>query len=172
MPITKPQLFDHLFRRHQQKLLKFAGQHSNDEVAEDLVQEAYLRLMRQTQIETIDNPCAYLYKITRNLSADYLRHSQVRSRHAGHSDDGIELIADPQPQPETEIDAQLRLQHCLSALNSLPEVYRHVLLLHRLDGLTYNEIGKMLQIPALTVERYAAKALTHCFATAGVDWIK
>lgn len=42
-----------------------------------------------------------------------------------------------------------------------------VFLLERLDGLTYAEIGKSLQIPARTVERYAAKALAHCFAKAG-----
>jgi RNA polymerase sigma factor (sigma-70 family) len=166
MPFATSLVFETLFRRHQQELLKFAGLHSNEEVAEDLVQEAYLRLMRQAQTEKIDNPRAYLYKITRNLSADYLRKGQIRSRY--QDDSGLELdsIADPQPELEIEIEAQDKLQRCLDALDSLPEVYRHVFLLHRIDGMTYSEIGAALKIPARTVERYAAKALAHCFAKA------
>lgn len=169
MPLTKTNPFESLFLDYQPELLKFAGQHSDAEIAEDLVQEAYLRLLRQAQTETIDNPRAYLYKLTRNLSADYLRQGQVRSRY--HDDSGTELehVADPQPEPDAEAEAQILLQRYLDALDSLPEVYRHVFLLHRLDGLTYAEIGKQLAIPARTVERYAAKALAHCFAKARLN---
>lgn len=158
--------YELLFRRYQRELLIFAGQCSNEEVAEDLVQEAYMRLIRQAQTEKIDNPRAYLYKITRNLGTDYLRKGQFHSRH--HSDGEIELeqIATQQPEVDSEVDGQQRLQRCLDALQSLPDVYRHVFLLHRLDGMTYAEIGKALQIPTRTVERYAAKALAHCFAKA------
>jgi RNA polymerase sigma factor (sigma-70 family) len=166
MPFSIILSFELLFRRHQQELLKFAGQHSNEEIAEDVVQEAYLRFIRQAQTEKIENPRAYLYTITRNLSADYLRQGQVRSRH--HDDNAIDLerIATPQPEPDAEIESQHRLQRCLDALDSLPETYRHVFLLHRIDGMTYAEIAKALQIPARTVERYAAKALAHCYAKA------
>ena len=121
------------------------------------MQEAYLRVMRQGQPEKIDNPRDYLYKITRNLSTDYLRQGQIRSRH--HDDSKVELdqLTNQQPEVDAEIEAQQRLQCCLNALESLPVVYRHVFLLHRIDGMTYAEIGKALQIPARTVERYAAK---------------
>jgi RNA polymerase sigma factor (sigma-70 family) len=156
--------FDLIFRRHQQELLRFAGQYSNEDVAEDLVQEAYLRLIRQAQTETIENPRAYLYKVTRNLSADYLRQGLVRSRHQDDSQIEIEQIPNEFPGVDTELEAVERLQRCLAALESLPVVVRHVFLLHCIDGMTYAEIGKALGIPARTVERYAAKALAHCFA--------
>jgi RNA polymerase sigma factor (sigma-70 family) len=158
--------FERLFRLYQQELLRFAGQYSNDEVAEDLVQEAYFRLIRQAQTEKIENPRAYLYKITRNLSADFLRHGQIRSRHQTDFETECEQIADSYPGVDAEVDSQDRLQRCLEALDSLPETYRSVFLLHRIDGMTYAEIGKALKIPARTVERYAAKALAHCFAKA------
>ena len=136
-----------LFRRHQQELLKFAGQHSNVEVAEDLVQEAYVRLIRQSQTEKIENPRAYLYTITRNLSADYLRQGQIRSRYHDDSEFDLEYIPDQHPEVDVKVESQDRLKRCLDALDSLPEVYRHVFLLHRIDGMTYAEIGKALQIP-------------------------
>lgn len=120
--------------------------------------------MRQAQTEVIDNPRAYLFKITRNLSADYLRQGQIRSRYHDQGETDLELIADSQPEPESAIESLDTLQRCLTALNTLPEVQRHVFLLHRIDGMTYAEIGAALNIPARTVERYAVKALAHCFA--------
>ncbi|MEQ1560106.1 MAG: RNA polymerase sigma factor [Methyloglobulus sp.] len=164
MPVSANLSFDLLFQSHQRELLKFAGQHSNDEIAEDLVQEAYIRLIRQAQTEKIDNPRAYLFKVTHNLSIDYLRQGQVRSHYVDCNDIDLEHIADSRPEPEADVESQVRLQHCLDALNSLPEIYRHVFLLHRFDGMTYIEIGETLQIPARTVERYAVKAFAHCFA--------
>jgi RNA polymerase sigma-70 factor (ECF subfamily) len=155
--------FGLLFQGHQQELLKFAGRHTNDEIAEDLVQEAYIRLMRQAQNEKIDNPRAYLFKVTHNLCIDYLRQGQVRSRYLDCNEVGLEHIADSRPEPDADVESQARLQHCMDALDSLPEAYRHVFLLHRFDGMTYNEIGEALQLPARTVERYAVKALAHCF---------
>jgi RNA polymerase sigma factor (sigma-70 family) len=166
MPFSKRHFFDFLFRQHRQELLAFAGRHSNHEAAEDLVQEAYLRFIQHAEIGHIDNPRAYLYRITHNLSADFHRHGQVRARHAGDEEE-IDSVADSQPGPEAAVDAQLRLKRCLNALYALPEVYRHVFLLHRFDGLTYAEIGQALGLPTRTVERYAAKALAHCFAEAG-----
>jgi DNA-directed RNA polymerase specialized sigma24 family protein len=71
MPFSKRYFFDFLFRQHRQELLAFAGRHSNHEAAEDLVQEAYLRFIQQAETGHIENPRAYLYRITHNLSADY-----------------------------------------------------------------------------------------------------
>ncbi|CAG7855794.1 hypothetical protein MCAMS1_00049 [biofilm metagenome] len=164
MPFNLILSYELLFRRHQQELLKFAGQNTNYEIAEDLVQEAYLRLIRQAQTETIDNPRAYLYTVTRNLSADYLRKGQIRSRYHDDSGTELDLVADGQPTPDFEFETQQKLQRCLDAINALPEIQRNIFLLHRIDGMTYSEIGKALGIPARTVERYAAKALAHCFA--------
>ena len=167
MTFSKRNYFDLLFRRHRQELLAFAGQHSGNDVAEDLVQEAYLRFMQQTETAgNIENPRAYLYRITHNLAFDYCRYGKIREAHAADADE-LEAAADPHPGPEAATDAQQRWQQCLSALDGLPKVYRHILLLHRFDGLTYAEIGKGLGMPTRTVERYAAKALARCLEQDG-----
>jgi RNA polymerase sigma factor (sigma-70 family) len=71
----------------------------------------------------------------------------------------------PIPARNPRQTSNLKLSYNIAwALDSLPEIYRHVFLLHRFDGMTYKEIGEALQLPARTVERYAVKALTHCFA--------
>lgn len=169
MALTQQHQYHQLFRSHHQELLVFAGQHSNHDIAEDLVQEAYARFLQQAQTGTIDNPRAYLYTITRNLSADYLRQGQLRARYHDDSEVDLETVADPHHGSDKAVDAQLRLQRCLAALDGLPEVYRHVFLLHRLEGLTYAEIGQALNLRTRKVERYAAKALAHCYAYVNND---
>jgi Sigma-70 region 2/TOBE-like domain len=103
-----------LFSQYRKELLTFASQHSNEEIAEDLVQEAYLRLIRQSEKEKIENPRAYLYAITRNLSTDYLRQGQIRSLYHDNGETELEHVADPQLQPDAKIEAQHRLQRCLA----------------------------------------------------------
>jgi len=153
-----------LFRQHHRELLTFAGQRFGPESAEDLVQETYLRFLQHATPETINNPRAYLYKMAANLGADHFRHEQVRTRHAAIENINTNAYALLSPGLDAEIDAQQQLQHCLSALEGLPEIYRHVFLLHRVDGMTHKEIGTALGLPHRTVERYCAKALAHCFA--------
>ncbi|MGX2039187.1 RNA polymerase sigma factor [Methylocaldum sp. MU1018] len=155
-------LLDSLLRRHGKELLAFAGQKSDRESAEDLVQEAYLRLLQHPDLDAIENHRAYLYRIMSNLGADLFRRRQIRGETLPEEDVDLEAVACPRAEPDDAADKQLRLQRCLEALESLPEIHRHVFLLHRVDGMTHAEIGEALQIPRRTVERYCARALAHC----------
>jgi RNA polymerase sigma factor (sigma-70 family) len=113
MSSIKSGQFDSIFHSYHQELLLFAGQQSNHVVAEDLVQEVYVRFLQQAQTDCIENPRAYLYKITRNLCTDYLRHDKVRARYDDNSDIDLNHIADTKPQPEKIIEAQRRLHRNL-----------------------------------------------------------
>jgi len=165
----RPNDLEFLFRLHHRELLAFAGQRFGSETAEDLVQETYLRLLQRADLDTINNPRAYLYKVTANLGADRSRYEQIRTRHAADDEFEPEKAVQPSPGPDAEASAQQQLQRCLSALETLPEIYRHVFLLHRIDGMTHKEIGSALGLPHRTVERYCAKALAHCFEQLGLD---
>ncbi|WP_333874059.1 RNA polymerase sigma factor [Methylobacter sp.] len=163
MPKSKHDLFNSLFRHHSKELLTFAGWRVGDFAAEDLVQESYLRLLQHPEPASIGNPRAYLYKVAANLGFDYLRKENVRNKST--ETDAVEPddLTSPLPGPEALMEGELLLRNCLAALKTLPEVYRHVFLLNRIDGLTHLEIAEALQLPRRTVERYCAKALAHCF---------
>ncbi|MDD5277014.1 MAG: sigma-70 family RNA polymerase sigma factor [Methylovulum sp.] len=167
MPNSHENSLEYLFLQYHRELLAFTGQRFGSETAEDLVQETYLRFLQHTTQETINNPRAYLYKMAANLGADRFRYDQVRSRHAANEDIDFDQVAQPSPGPDADTDAQQQLQRCLTALASLPDIYRHVFLLHRIDGMTHKEIGSALGLPRRTVERYCAKALAHCFEQLG-----
>ena len=164
MSILKYSLLDNLFRRHSMELVAFANQRGCDLESEDLVQEAYLRLLQHPNLESINNPRAYLYKITANLGSDHHRRKTILGRHIETAEVEPDSVTSPLPGPEALTEGELLLRKCLAALETLPEVYRHVFLLHRIDGLSHKEIAEALQLPRRTVERYCAKALAHCFS--------
>ena len=164
MSILKHGLFDNLFRRHSMELVAFANQRGGELESEDLVQEAYIRLLQHPDLDSINNPRAYLYKVTANLGSDHHRWKTVRGKHTETEAVELDSLISPLPGPEALTDGELLLRKCLAALETLPEVYRHVFLLHRIDGLSHKEIAEAIQLPRRTVERYCAKALAHCFS--------
>jgi RNA polymerase sigma factor (sigma-70 family) len=163
MPKSKQHLLNSLFHHHRKELLAFAGWRVGDFAAEDLVQEAYLRLLQHPEPASITNPRAYLYKITANLGFDHHRKESVRGNYTKADEVEPDSLLSPLPGPEALMEGELLLRNCLKALKTLPEVYRHVFFLNRIDGLTHTEIADALQLPRRTVERYCAKALAHCF---------
>jgi len=154
MSILKHSLLDTLFRRHSMELVAFANQRGGEMESKDLVQEAYIRLLQHPDLESINNPRAYLYKVTANLGSDHHRWQTVRGKHTETEQVEPDNLASPLPGPEALTEGGLLLRKCLSALETLPEIYRHVFLLHRIDGLSHKEIAEAIQLPRRTVERY------------------
>ena len=61
-------LFDEAFREHRGRLYQYLRRRlANEEDAQDLAQEAYLRLLRVSRTELVRDPQAYLYRVARNL---------------------------------------------------------------------------------------------------------
>lgn len=155
-------LFDHLFRNHNKELLHFAGQRTA-EVAEDVVQESFLRLLQHPEPQTIENHRAYLYKLTGNALVDYQRKLAVRERYHSQVED-LDSLPAQTPGLDIGLHHQQTLQGVLPALDELPPLQRSIFLLHRCDGLTYLQIGKLLKLSRSHVERQFYAALAHCFA--------
>jgi RNA polymerase sigma-70 factor (ECF subfamily) len=164
MPKSKHDLLNNLFHRHSKELLAFAGWRIGESEAEDLVQDAYLRLLQHPEPETIGNPRAYLYKVTANLGFDHHRKENVRSKYIETDDLDPDDLLSSLPGPDALMEGELLMRNCLTALKTLPDIYSHVFFLNRIDGLTHTEIADALELPRRTVERYCAKALAHCFA--------
>ena len=74
---------DSLFRQHRDELQRFAERRLGDrESARDIVQDAFLRVSatldaRADDAAAIENPRAFLFRVTGNLATDALRHGRV-----------------------------------------------------------------------------------------------
>lgn len=152
-----------LYETHASELEAFARQRVGGDAARDVVHDAYLRLLNYAGGATIESPRAYLYRVTANVANDHGAKAKLRTEWIEPEADPDDLHS-PLPDPESAAISRHALQRCLSALYELPDVYRHVFLLHRVDGVGQGDIAAALGIPKRTVERYVAKALAHCLA--------
>jgi RNA polymerase sigma-70 factor (ECF subfamily) len=114
--------------------------------AEDLVQEAYLRMHREQQEGTaIESPKAFLTTVITRLSIDHLRSARVRREEYVGEWLPEPLLVDPEPTPaaSAEMSDTLSLAF-LVLLESLSPIERAVFLLHDVFGYSYAEIGEVV----------------------------
>ena len=130
-----------LFRLHAGELARFLRRRgASEDMAADLTQDTFLRLLSAKPAEQSENARAYLFRISRNLLIDHQR----RLRAAPFQEAGEETVlgvADPLPSAETAIYDRQRLAIVAAALAELPERKRKAFLLHRLAERTLAEIG-------------------------------
>lgn len=155
---TGPSLsLDETYRREQAGLLRYVGRRLGHDAASDLVQEAFARAAGSPQAARLENPIAFLRRITKNLLID-------RSRRQGKMrflalEDGFEPSVPAMQSWNIEIKDLLRQYE--KAVDSLPEKTRRVFLMHRIEELTYRQIHEELGISVATVEYHMMKALAH-----------
>lgn len=136
--------------------------------AEDVAQETFLQVYRALPgFRREARFATWIYRIAANRALDCLRRKQNPARQTvpldGEDDEtGRTLLSrlpcrDPSPEDQVlRSESQARLRQALAAL---PDHYRVVLVLYHFQGLSYREIGDILDLPVRTVETrlYRAK---------------
>jgi RNA polymerase sigma-70 factor, ECF subfamily len=118
----------------------------NSHEVEDLVQECLLRALERVRCwDSIKNLRAYLFSILHNVHVDRM----ARRRRAGISVPLDSVL--PQLESRPSQMARLELGDLDRALGQLPAAQRRVLLLVGLDGATYRETARLLDLPIGTV---------------------
>ena len=117
----------------------------NDHDARDMVQEAYLRAFKFFGGVRGGTGRAWLLRIVRNVCYDYLKKRQVSSSEAE-----LENIPD-HSSPRGALQTKSDIAAVRSALASLPEDFRTVLVLREIEELSYREISEIIQVPIGTV---------------------
>jgi len=149
-----------VFLRERPRLLRLIGRIvRNPVVAEDLAQDTLLRLWEQP-FGTGDR--SLLLRTGQNLAIDHLRAQSVRSAYAASV--VVEQVARSEPAPDRIAADRQALAGFNEALSALPQRTRQILLLNRLDGLTYAQIAARLGMSVSTVEKEMIRALRACRA--------
>ena len=152
-----------LFVAHRMQLfraaLKILG---NQESAEDVVQDAYLKVAEAASIFDIKQPLAYLFQVVRNLAIDRHRRFALEKSFFEGEEEKREHVPAPSGTPEMIAISQQHLTLIAQALSELPERTRHVFELHRLGGLTQREIAAKIGVSTTLVNFLIRDAITHC----------
>lgn len=147
--------------KHYSKLMRYvrARFHVGDE-ANDIVQEAYARLIQAAERTAIRDTARFLHSAAINHVKDRQRQFTVRSITTGDSE-GQE-IASLDPSAERAIIARQQLQIVEQALSELSIKRRAALVLYRFDNLSHSEIAERLGISVSMVEKHVRLGLAHC----------
>jgi len=118
------------------------------ELAEDLLQETYLRAFRP--IRQVSEPAGFrrwLLAIAQTVAIDAFRRSHALRRSAPRRESQEVLGETPAPPPEDPERAQMR-ERVRTLLQSLPDEYRLPLMLRYIDGADYATITVQLGLSA------------------------
>ena len=142
--------WDELVRQHADRVYRLAYRLSgNQQDAEDLTQETFIRVFRSVQNYQPGTFEGWLHRITTNLFLDMVRR-RSRIRMEALPEDYDRVPAD-EPNPE-QIYHDSRLGPDLqAALDSLPPEFRAAVVLCDIEGLSYEEIGATLGVKLGTV---------------------
>lgn len=122
--------------------------------AEDITQEAFLRLWKACVSVHPNKAKSYLYTIANNLFLDQIKHQKVVL--AFQQKRPSNNIAE---SPEYLLEEQEFKQQLEQAIAALPENNRVVFLMNRIEKMTYQEIADRLGLSKKAVEKRMSKAL-------------
>ena len=150
--------FEESALEHLSSLYSFARRlAANAKDAEDLVQETYLRALRNPQAFTPGtNMRAWLFRILRNVHVSEHRKRSVRPEpldvpeQEGEYERQLEAL-EGGGDPEAALREALLGTRIEEALEELPEDFRMVILLCLVQGFTYAEAAEILEVPVGTV---------------------
>jgi len=136
----------------------------NPEDAFDMTQETFIKAWRAISLFQFDSKFStWLCRIARNTCIDHLRkekkHSLISFTQYTDQDDAEELsLPDLSNDPATLLEAASDYELVHAAMEQLPEQYRVALSLRAVEGMTYEEIGKALDINTGTVKSRICRA--------------
>ena len=138
----------------------------NEQDAQDVVQEAYLRAFKSFGGFHGSNGRAWLLTIVRNTSYTLLKKNRAVDLTTTF-DEEIHAFGHDSVSPATLLERGEDADLVREAMDKLPVNFREILVLRHLEGLSYNEIADIAQIPPGTVMSRLARArgkLKECLA--------
>lgn len=147
--------FSLLFDTHAETLRNFLYYRSgNMAQAEDLTQEAFLKLWKHCKKVLYNKARGFLFAVAKNAFYNQVAHQKVVLEYSRlpHSAEELET-------PQFKLEEKEYMERLQQAINALPGGQREVFLMNRIDKITYAEIAGMLGISETAVEKRMQKAL-------------
>lgn len=128
---------------------------------DDIVQEAYVRVLRAREGGPLASPKAFLFATARNLALDRLRRHEVSRTELLGEIDSLHVLDEREGIPETLARTQ-ELALLTQAIQSLPTRCRQILTLRKLYGLSHREIAARLGLSESTVSNQITIGIEKC----------
>ncbi|MGQ2981921.1 RNA polymerase sigma factor [Flavobacterium sp.] len=148
--------FSGFFKSHAKTLRNYLFyKFGNEEQAEDVTQEAFIKLWENCANVPPEKAKSFLYTVANNTSLNHIAHQKVVLDYSKKAPASVYDTQSPEFIMEEE-QFKVKLQN---AIGGLSEAQRSAFLLHRIDGKKYHEIADILGISVKAVEKRIHGAL-------------
>lgn len=153
-----------IYDQNKEDLTRFSRSIVGDwPMAEDVLQDAWMKFLRVASTSHLEEPVAYLRVIVRTLSLDALRKTKRDNAHLGgvlaenhETEDRIN------PGPEQSAIARLELERLQAIMNELPEKTRRALVLYWQEEQSLRDIAEELAVSLGQAHRLIKDGVEHC----------
>jgi len=153
--VCNESIFNKVFDNNSESLRNYLYyQCKNIQQAEDLVQNAFIKLWNNCKKVIFDKAKGFLYAVAKNEFYNQVAHQKIVLNYAKTSVKNIN-----NETPEFIIEEREFGEKLQAAINALPDGQREVFLLNRIDKKTYREIAEMLNVSQKAIEKRMHKAL-------------
>lgn len=154
--------FDTLVETYQNQVANMAyGLLSNREDALDAAQEVFIKIYRNIGAFRGDSALStWIFRITRNVCTDFLRKRKYETVSMDAEEDEkpkLEL-SDSSHAPEQVVERTQMQRMVREAIAQMDESHRAVITLFDIEGMSYEEIARILECPVGTVKSRLARA--------------
>lgn len=151
-------VFSNFFKVHIKPLRNFLFyKFGNEDQAEDLSQEAFIKLWQNCASVPLEKAKSYVYTIANNSSLNEFKHKKVVLEYENNYT-GLDRTNE---NPEYILEEKQFENKLLKAIENLNETQRVAFLMHRIDGKKYGEIAEELNISVKAVEKRIHIALVE-----------
>ena len=156
-----------MIRQHHPSLLCFLRRRLRvSEDADDVAQEAYVRMMQYEGSREIRSPASLLFRIAINVAHDLGRYQVTHKETDRRSLEDVELVCEL-PSAEREIQGRQDVELVYRAIEEMPPKCRQVFLLSRVRKMTHPEIARHCGISLKAVEKHISRGLAICAQKVG-----
>lgn len=149
--------FKALFDQYYTPIKNFIYYKCGDvDLAEDLTQDAFMKLWEKRAEVKAETVKSYLYTIANNMFLNKVRHEKVVMSFVEKQTDQKNAESPEYTLEEKEFKAELE-----KTISEMPEKQRDVFLMNRIDELTYKEIAERLGLSVKAVEKRMHGALNY-----------
>lgn len=156
--ICEELLYERFFKTHAKALRNYLfAKFGTMDLAEDLMQEAFIKLWHNCIKVSPDKAKSYIYTVATNLGISHKRHDKVKLNYQTSIIEKQGIITEESPEfLLLEKEFQEKLTHVIAGLT---DRQREVFLLSRIEKKTYKEIAEQSKVSVKAIEKLMHKAL-------------
>ena len=159
----KTAYYNRLYTQHKVWMLRHVMKFGVSEAdAEEVVQEAFVHLLRLDEPGTHSYLRSYLQRIATNIAIDRYRRKQrspeIHLSEVDNSQKGAHQLS-----PERIEESRETLLALQQSLKSLPQKCQDAFILYKVEGQSYQQVAERLKVSESMVRKYVLRALRHSY---------